>query len=322
MVMNISHLFSNEVQHLKSNLIIVTDSSEHENQSQNNESYSLQWKMVDEIEEKKKAWAMQKRWYLELYGFKTEANLKSFLTDKQVILDAGCGLGYKAAWFAELAPHATVIGMDFSESVYISSEYFQTHENLLFVRGDIADTGLKDNVIDYVSCDQVLQHTEVPENTLAEFNRILNPAGKLAVYVYRKKALPRELLDTHFREKTKELSYQEKLEFSAQLTELGRKLSELHIELDFPDIPVLGIKGGKQDLQRFIYWNFIKCFWNPELGEEISNSTNFDWYSPSNAYRYSKSEFIDMLANAGFDLDFLHEEEACYSGVANLLPNA
>lgn len=320
--MNRSQLFKQDVQTLKSNLIVVAAQSEYENQAQNNESYSLQWKMVDEIEEKKKAWAMQKRWYLELYGFKTEENLKAFLQDKQVILDAGCGLGYKAAWFAELAPHATVIAMDFSESVFIASEYYQGVDNLLFARGDIADTGLKSGVVDYVSCDQVLQHTEVPENTLAEFNRILKDSGKLAVYVYRKKALPRELLDTHFREKTKALSYEDKLAFSAQLTELGRKLSELNIELDFPDIPVLDIKGGKQDLQRFIYWNFIKCYWNPELGEAISNSTNFDWYSPSNAYRYSKPEFIDMLANAGFELDFLHEEEACYSGVANRLTKA
>lgn len=44
-----------------------------------------------------------------------------------------------------------------------------------------------------------------------------------------------------------------------------------------------------------IYWNFIKCFWNEELGYDTSVATNFDWYSPSNAKRYS-------------------EEEACYSG--------
>ena len=162
MVMNGSNLFINEVQQLKSNLVIVADNSVHENQSQNNESYSLQWKMVDEMEHKKQFWEMQKRWYLDLYGFQNEENLRAFLLDKKVILDAGCGMGYKAAWFAELAPHATVIGMDFSESVHIASEYFQSQENLLFVRGDIADTGLKDNVIDYVSCDQVLQHTEVP----------------------------------------------------------------------------------------------------------------------------------------------------------------
>jgi len=27
--------------------------------------------------------------------------------------------------------------------------------------------------------------------------------------------------------------------------------------------PELGIKGGKYDLQRFIYWNFLKCFGTP-----------------------------------------------------------
>ena len=38
-------------------------------------------------------------------------------------------------------------------------------------------------------------------------------------------------------------------------------------------------------IQRFIYWNFLKCFWNEQLGKETSLVTNFDWYSPSNARR-------------------------------------
>lgn len=103
-------------------------------------------------------------------------------------------------------------------------------------------------------------------------------------------------------------------EMSKQLTTLGKQLAELNVELDFPDIPALGIRGGKQDLQRFIYWNFIKCFWNESMGEEVSVSTNFDWYSPSNAFRYNKDEFLTMCAEAGWKSEFLHSEEACWSG--------
>ena len=76
-------------------------------------------------------------------------------------------------------------------------------------------------------------------------------------------------------------------EMSEQLTLLGRRLSDLNIEIEVPDIPLLEIKGGKIDLQRFIYWNFLKCFWNEDLGLNTSISTNYDWYAPANAERYT-----------------------------------
>ncbi|MBK7637071.1 MAG: hypothetical protein IPJ13_24470 [Saprospiraceae bacterium] len=52
-------------------------------------------------------------------------------------------MGYKAAWLAELAPHAIVIGIDISEAAYIAAKNFYNIKNLYFVKGDIADTKLK-----------------------------------------------------------------------------------------------------------------------------------------------------------------------------------
>jgi hypothetical protein len=98
------------------------------------------------------------------------------------------------------------------------------------------------------------------------------------------------------------------------LTQLGKTLSELNVTIDVPDMPALGIRGGPQDLQRFIYWNFVKCFWNPDHGYDASKMINFDWYSPSNAYRYSREEFVAMVTDAGFETEFLHSEEACHTG--------
>ncbi|MBT7852676.1 MAG: class I SAM-dependent methyltransferase [Opitutae bacterium] len=229
-------------------------------------------------------------------------------------MDAGCGLGYKAAWFARLAPESLVVAMDFSDAIYSASERYQDHANIIFVKGDIANTGLRDGVIDMVNCDQVLHHTESPPRTLHEFYRITKSDGLLNTYVYAKKALPRELLDEHFREKSKKMSHDEIWALSKQLTELGKRLTDLDLKVDVPEIPALGIKAGEQEIQRFIYWNFLKCFWNEELGRETSVSTNFDWYSPSNAFRYDREEFIGMCENAGWANDFLHSEEACWSG--------
>ena len=76
----------------------------------------------------------------------------------------------------------------------------------------------------------------------------------------------------------------------------------------------MGIKGGRVDVQRFIYWNFLKCFWNEQLGRETSVVTNFDWYSPSNAQRFSEAEVRAIVDANGMAERFFHAEEACYSG--------
>ena len=157
--------------------------------------------------------------------------------------------------------------------------------------------------------------TEDPEATLAELTRITRkPKGEIACYFYAKKALPRELLDDHFRTACSQMSREELWQMSEQLTELGRRLSELNVTIDSPDIPALGIKGGKQDIQRFIYWNFLKCFWNEELGKETSITTNYDWYSPSNARRFSEEEVHALAEKHGLNETYFHNEEACYSG--------
>jgi ubiquinone/menaquinone biosynthesis C-methylase UbiE len=285
-----------------------------ENQDQTNAVFSDKWSKYDESETQGTFYAFQRNWYLALYGFGTEAALRAFFADKTVIFDAGCGLGYKAAWFAELAPHAVVIGMDYSEAAELAADRYAHLENLFFVRGDIANTGFCDGAISYTSCDQVIMHTENPEATFAELARVTDRTGEVACYFYAKKALPRELLDDHFRIHCKDMSTAALWEMSEQLTELGKRLSDLNVTFEAPDIPELGIKGGTYDIQRFIYWNFLKCFWNAELGQETSVSTNFDWYSPSNARRFSKEEVQGIVANNAMVIRFFHSEDAAHSG--------
>nr|WP_321266955.1 class I SAM-dependent methyltransferase [uncultured Sulfurimonas sp.] len=284
------------------------------NSLQTNKSFSEKWKKYESSQHKDSFYEMQKEWYLKLYGFETIKEFTEFLQSKKIIFDAGCGLGFKAKWFADLAPKSTIIAMDYSDAIDIASKNYQDVSNLFFIRGDIASLPFKDNSIDYISCDQVIMHTKNPEDTFKELTRVLNKSGDFACYVYAKKALPRELLDNYFREQTKSINDKDMWEMSEQLTQLGKVLSELNISVDFPDIPLLGIKGGKQDLQRFIYWNFLKCFWNDDLGYDTSLVTNYDWYSPSNAKRYSESEFKQLIALHSLTIKYFHSEEACYSG--------
>lgn len=309
---------------LSGNFAVQADVSGHLRQQQTNEVFSDKWGKYANSAEKERLYDFQRAWFLELYGFGTEQSLRDYLARCRVVFDAGCGLGYKTAWFAELAPHALVIGMDFSEAVRQAAVSYAHLPNILFMQGDIAATDFRDGAVDFANCDQVIMHTENPEKTFAELVRIVSPGGgEIACYFYARKALPRELLDDYFRVHCQKLGREELWAMSEQLTELGRRLSGLGVEFDAPDIPALGIKGGRYDVQRFIYWNFLKCFWNGDLGRETSVITNFDWYSPSNARRFSEEEVRALARDNGVTARFFHAEDACYSGrFARPLPGA
>lgn len=312
--LHINDLFEQPVK-VQENLITLATHLNAENEQQTNQVFSAKWKSFGTQDDSQKLYDFQKRWYLDLYGFNDEQHLAEFLTTRKVIIDAGCGMGYKAAWFAELAPQALVIGIDYSDAAFQAAAAYSHINNLFFVKGDIAQTGIHTASCDYVSCDQVIMHTEFPEQTFSELCRITEPhGGQFACYFYAKKALPRELLDDYFRTQCKSMSNAELWTMSEQLTALGKTLSELNISIDVPDIPALGIKGGQQDLQRFIYWNLLKCFWNAELGQQTSVVTNFDWYSPSNAKRFSELEVTELVKNNNMLAITFHREEACYSG--------
>ena len=299
----------------KQNLLRLQSTSDVAREQQTNDAFSDKWSAYEKSQDKEKWYQMQREWYLKLYGFEDENALADFLRSKKFIFDAGCGLGYKAAWFARLAPESLVVGMDFSDAVQLAAQSYADLKNLFFAQGDIANTAFLDGSIDYVNCDQVIMHTQNPDQTFAELARIVRPeGGQVACYFYSKKALPRELLDEYFRQHCTTMSKEKLWEMSEQLTLLGRRLADLNISFEAPDIPALGIKGGIYDLQRFIYWNFIKCYWNEDLGEETSVVTNYDWYSPSNARRYSEDEIMKLLEENTLDSHCFHSEEACYSG--------
>jgi SAM-dependent methyltransferase len=300
---------------ISGNFATHSSSSHHSGQQQTNEAFSEKWQRCDQSVEKERLYDFQRTWYLKLYGFGSADALRAHLAGCHVVFDAGCGLGYKAAWFAELAPHALVIGMDYSEAARHAARNYAHQPNLFFIQGDIATTGFRDGSVDYVSCDQVIMHTESPEKTLAELARIARRGtGEVACYFYAKKALPRELLDDYFRGQCRKLNRDQLWAMAEQVTELGRRLSALNVQFEAPDIPELGIKGGRYDIQRFIYWNFLKCFWNEDLGPETSVITNFDWYSPSNARRFSEQEVHALVRENGLSEKFFHVEEACYAG--------
>ena len=62
---------------------------------------------------------------------------------------------------------------------------------------------------------------------------------------------------------------------------------------------MLGIPAGEHDVQRLLYYNFVKCFWNDAFDYETNNMVNFDWYHPHNAWQHTEDEVPRLAAGPG-----------------------
>ena len=81
---------------------------------------------------------------------------------------------------------------------------------------------------------------------------------------------------------------------------LGKSLSELNCKLDIPtDIELLDFNRGTYDLQRFIYYNMFKCFYNKDFTDDENTLVNYDWYSPVDAHRHTDDEVKAWFIEAG-----------------------
>jgi SAM-dependent methyltransferase len=201
--------------------------------------------------------------------------------------------------------------MDLSNSVAAARSRYAEQANLDYVQGDILNPPFPAASFDFVVADQVLHHTPDTVRAFQRMAALVAPGGEIAVYVYRKKALLRELADEHIIDVTSRLSVDECLELSEQITELGRELSHLGAKVKLErGVPLLGIEPGEHDVQRLIYWTMLKCFWNEELGWRQSVMINYDWYSPVYRSRHTEQEVRQWCADAGLGIANLNVIES------------
>ncbi len=52
-------------------------------------------------------------------------------------------------------------------------------------------------------------------------------------------------------------------------------------------------------MQRLLYYNFLKCFWNEAFDWETNNMVNFDWYHPHHAWQQTEEEVGRWLGDLG-----------------------
>jgi len=124
--------------------------------------------------------------------------LKSFLNEHLKadpagrILDAGCGTGDYAFYFAERYPQSEVLGTDVRQDLIEQNNLLNDKvglTNLAFSREDL--TNIDENgTFDFISCIDVLEHISDQKKALQRLHRALAPGGRLFVHIPLERARP------------------------------------------------------------------------------------------------------------------------------------
>lgn len=289
-------------------------------QKQTQSTFAYKWSKTDTYESeefKKNAYD----WELKRY-FTTEQNRDAFFKkyrDKK-FLDAGCGSGFSAeVLFAEFLKDIYYTGVDISDAITLASKKLKklsANERLNFIQDNIQTMKL-DEKFDVIFSEGVIHHTSNPYETFVNLTKHLNVGGIIMFYIYKKKATLREFSDDYIREYISHMSNDEAWQKLLPLTKLGITLGEMDTQIQVKeDVEVLGIKKGTYDLQRFFYWFIVKAYYRENYSIDEMNHINFDWFRPTNCFRFSDEEIYEWLDKQNYEVQRFISEEAGITVVA------
>ena len=288
-------------------------------QGQTKDCFGFKWAQRDAYESAEMK-TMTRNWMVEKYLGGDPQLLTQWLSgDRKIILDAGCGSSLSAmCLFGEALNDHDYLGVDISTSVTMAKARF-AEAGLAgdFLQTDLMDIPIPDASVDMIFSEGVLHHTDDTAAAVSTLSKKLKSGGRFMFYVYAKKAPMREFSDDHVRQALTHMNDEEAWEALKPLTQLGIKLGELNqtITVD-EDIPLLGIKKGTFDLQRFFYWNICKMYYRPEFPVDAMHLINFDWFRPLNCHRHTREEVEAMCTNADLSVETLHTQPSGYTVIA------
>ena len=244
-----------------------------------------------------------KKWYMKRYGY-TKKSLKKFLKDKEYILDAGCGMGRDSRFFSELNPKANIMAVDQSPIAIKATKKYVPSCNA--IREDIITMKLKER-FDFISCDQVIHHTPNPNRTLINLMRHLKKGGTINFSVCRKKNKYRDFADDVLMNHGRKMTPKELWKFSEVVTRFGRALYDLNIK---------NIKFENKkypDIQRYVHDNLFRCWYNPTISFDISNSITYDWFSGNPRFNLKEVKQKILKGLPKYKLLRIYEDDATIS---------
>ena len=238
-------------------------------------------------------------WYCKKLNVPDVEALKRFYHDKRSVLEIGPGSGFNTRFIAENTP-GDVMALDISDAAFTTFENTRHLSNCHVIQADLMDAPLRDEAFDFIIADGVLHHTPDTKKAVFALYKKVTSGGQFFFYVYRKMGPARQFCDQFIRGDFTELELDECYAACEGLTELGRELSRLDARITLQKgVPILGIPPGVHDVQRLLYYNFVKCFWNEAFDFETNNMVNFDWYHPHNAWQHTEEEVRQWLGELG-----------------------
>jgi SAM-dependent methyltransferase len=285
-------------------------------QRQTQESFAYKWRQRSTYEGGMPD--VSRAWLIERYGFDDITAMRDYFGSRRRILDAGCGSGFSSSLWLTPAwrrrADAAWVGADISAAIAVAQERLGDIDGTHFVQADVMQPPFEARSFDTIFSEGVLHHTPSTERAFMALTPLLADGGEILFYVYRRKAPVREFTDDFIRERVSQMEPQAAWDALKPLTELGRALAELNAQIDLPDdIPLLGIKAGRHDVQRLVYWHFLKAFWNPALSFDENHHVNFDWHHPRYAHRHTEEEVRGWCERAGLTIARFNAQESGFT---------
>jgi SAM-dependent methyltransferase len=291
--------------------------TEDQDQKQTENSFAFKWQQRNSYDSPQWYDALIP-WALTRFGFETIEDMRAYFGSRRRVLDAGCGGGMTTSlWinpFWRGDGQAEWLGIDISSAIDVAQERLGSIPGTNFIQADILQLPFPEQTFDAIFSEGVLHHTPSTELALKSLATVLESGGEFLFYVYKKKSPIREFTDDHIRNAISSLPPDEAWALLRPLTKLGKALADLHADIEVPeDIPYLGIKAGRYDVQRLIYWHFAKLYWRDTFTFEENNHVNFDWYHPKYATRHTEEELRRWCSEANLTITRFDTQEAGYT---------
>ncbi|WP_324171533.1 class I SAM-dependent methyltransferase [Sulfurimonas sp.] len=282
---------------------IISDKTESikEEVAHTTKAFGWQWKNSN-MGHNEGSKVYSKNLFFDRYGI-DELELKKYIADK-IVYDPAIGSGRVEYIFAKYTKE--IYATDLSDAVYEAKDKLKNlFNNIHYFKGNLITPPFRQNSFDAVVCHAILQHTGNTFEGIKSLTNVLKPGGIILFDVYRKAAPIRDFTDDFIRSLVCDLKPQDAWDKLLPITKLAQDLYIKKITIS-QEIQELDIEKGEYNLQRFIYYKFLKTFWNENMSFEDNHMVVFDWFYPKISERYTVEEVKNWLSKLNLEVIKFH----------------
>ena len=191
----------------------------------------------------------------------------------RVVLDSGCGGGRYS--FVAARHGARVIAVDMSRAIDRAARICVEFDRVEFVQADLLRLPFAEKSFDLAFSIGVLHHSSDAAAAFRQVASTVRPAGRLAVWLYRRNTAPQECINEVLRGITRRMNI-------SQLEALATAGAVLG------SIPLINSTLNK----------LVNFSGHPVWENRVCDT--FDWYSPRYQSHHTVDELMDWFRAAGF----------------------